>query len=82
MKKVKRSKLKYYNNDNVMKLLDSHIRYLNVICVLNVILLLNSEHAIVRAETFTIGYLTGSQRKPGDMEYDRPGKYKGKKIFL
>jgi hypothetical protein len=24
-------------------------------------------------ETFTIGYLTGSQRRPGDLEYPRPG---------
>lgn len=63
-----------------MKLLVGHIRILNVICVLNIILL--SEHAIVRAETFTIGYLTGSQRKPGDMEYDRPGKFFFKKVKL
>jgi Receptor family ligand binding region len=27
----------------------------------------------VTAETFKLGYLTGSQRKPGDMEYTRPG---------
>lgn len=27
----------------------------------------------IRSETFTIGYLTGSQRKPGDLEYSRPG---------
>lgn len=26
-----------------------------------------------KAETFIIGYLTGSQRKPGDFEYSRPG---------
>lgn len=31
---------------------------------------------MVVAETFTVGYLTGSQRKPGDMAYDRPGKIK------
>ncbi|XP_063708724.1 guanylate cyclase 32E [Culicoides brevitarsis] len=53
-----------------MKLLVSHIRLLNVICVLNIILLRKNA---ANAETFTIGYLTGSQRKPGDMEYDRPG---------
>lgn len=29
---------------------------------------------LVGAETFTLGYLTGSQRLPGDQEYDRPGK--------
>lgn len=28
----------------------------------------------VSAENFTLGYLTGSQRLPGDYEYDRPGE--------
>lgn len=28
---------------------------------------------IASADTFTLGYLTGSQRLPGDFEYDRPG---------
>lgn len=55
-----------------MKLLDLRFVLLNVICVLNIILLLKPHHA--HAEIFTVGYLTGSQRKPGDMEYDRPGK--------
>ncbi|KAF5291191.1 hypothetical protein FQA39_LY14433 [Lamprigera yunnana] len=27
----------------------------------------------VKSETFILGYLTGSQRKPGDLEYSRPG---------
>lgn len=27
----------------------------------------------VAGDTFTLGYLTGSQRRPGDYEYDRPG---------
>ncbi|XP_060529938.1 guanylate cyclase 32E isoform X2 [Cylas formicarius] len=27
----------------------------------------------LRSETFTLGYLTGSQRPPGDREYSRPG---------
>lgn len=26
-----------------------------------------------KSETFTMGYLTGSQRRPGDQEYPRPG---------
>lgn len=26
-----------------------------------------------RSDTFTLGYLTGSQRLPGDQEYQRPG---------
>lgn len=25
------------------------------------------------AETFTLGYITGSKRRPGDLEYQRPG---------
>ena len=25
------------------------------------------------AETFTLGYITGSKRRPGDWEYSRPG---------
>ncbi|XP_058980104.1 speract receptor [Musca domestica] len=28
---------------------------------------------LVRAETFTLGYLTGSQRTPGNLDYQRPG---------
>lgn len=28
---------------------------------------------IVNAETFTIGYITGSKRRPGNFEYQRPG---------
>ncbi|KAL7287914.1 hypothetical protein TKK_0017974 [Trichogramma kaykai] len=28
---------------------------------------------VVEAETFTIGYVTGSKRRPGDFEYSRPG---------
>ncbi|KAL1497780.1 hypothetical protein ABEB36_008678 [Hypothenemus hampei] len=27
----------------------------------------------INSDTFTIGYLTGSQRRPGDREYSRPG---------
>lgn len=26
-----------------------------------------------KSEIFTIGYLTGAQRRPGDLEYSRPG---------
>lgn len=35
-----------------------------------IILVLSKE---IKTETFTIGYLTGSQRRPGDLEYPRPG---------
>lgn len=28
---------------------------------------------MIKAETFTLGYLTGSQRLPGNFEYVRPG---------
>ena len=28
----------------------------------------------VEADTFTLGYLTGSQRTPGNLDYQRPGK--------
>lgn len=28
---------------------------------------------LVNAETFTLGYITGSKRRPGDFEYSRPG---------
>lgn len=28
----------------------------------------------VGADTFTLGYLTGSQRSPGNLDYQRPGK--------
>lgn len=27
----------------------------------------------VDAETFTLGYITGSKRRPGDFDYQRPG---------
>lgn len=27
----------------------------------------------VDAETFTLGYITGSKRRPNDLEYSRPG---------
>ncbi|XP_066598424.1 guanylate cyclase 32E [Prorops nasuta] len=40
-------------------------------------LLLTAIHALlnrgVHAETFTLGYITGSKRRPGDLEYQRPG---------
>lgn len=29
----------------------------------------------VFGEVFTLGYITGSQRRPGDMEYPRPGEF-------
>lgn len=30
--------------------------------------------SFVSGEDFILGYLTGSQRRPGDLEYTRPGK--------
>lgn len=30
--------------------------------------------SFVNSETFTIGYLMGSHRRPGDLEYPRPGR--------
>lgn len=40
-------------------------------------LLLTAIHILldkgVYAETFTLGYITGSKRRPGDLEYQRPG---------
>lgn len=36
-------------------------------------LILATRLAIILTETFTIGYLTGSKRRPSDKEYDRPG---------
>lgn len=29
----------------------------------------------VSGEIFTLGYLTGSQRTPGNLDYQRPGEY-------
>lgn len=40
-------------------------------------LLLTAIHILldkdVNAETFTLGYITGSKRRPEDLEYQRPG---------
>lgn len=30
---------------------------------------------VVTGELFTLGYLTGSQRRSGNLEYSRPGMY-------
>lgn len=42
-----------------------------------VCLLLTTVHVLLNkaanAETFTLGYITGSKRRPGDLEYQRPG---------
>lgn len=35
--------------------------------------LLLDENKGVDAETFTLGYITGSKRRPDDLEYQRPG---------
>lgn len=31
--------------------------------------------SLTQAEIFTLGYLTGSQRSPGNLDYQKPGKY-------
>lgn len=36
--------------------------------------MLNINYYLVNSETFKIGYLTGSERRPGDLTYDRPGR--------
>lgn len=40
-------------------------------------LLLTAIHVLLDkgadGETFTLGYITGSKRRPGDLEYQRPG---------
>ena len=38
-------------------------------------LLLGGLVALTGADVFTVGYLTGSQRRPGDRVYARPGKF-------
>lgn len=45
-----------------------------------VILLLVHLHGfhISTGEKFTLGYLSGSQRRPGDFEYTRPGEFNDK----
>ncbi|ALC44253.1 CG10738 [Drosophila busckii] len=37
------------------------------------LLLLLNQTALGHAEVFTLGYLTGSQRRPGNLDYQRPG---------
>lgn len=38
------------------------------------ILLFGFQCVFVTCEVFTLGYLTGSQRRPGNLEYPKPGK--------
>ncbi|XP_055624109.1 speract receptor isoform X2 [Toxorhynchites rutilus septentrionalis] len=38
-----------------------------------VVIILTSFTVMIGGDVFTIGYLTGSQRRPGDREYARPG---------
>lgn len=40
---------------------------------LTVIHILLDDKVITDADTFTLGYITGSKRRPGDFEYQRPG---------
>jgi hypothetical protein len=50
------------------------VAYSERFCLLLTTLLL---HTLIddtaNAETFTLGYITGSKRRPGDWEYSRPG---------
>lgn len=39
----------------------------------NCFVLLNAA-ALINCDVFKLGYLTGSQRRPGDLEYERPGE--------
>ncbi|CAH1122713.1 unnamed protein product [Ceutorhynchus assimilis] len=41
--------------------------------MLRILLVITTFTTKISSDTFTIGYLTGSQRRPGDMEYSRPG---------
>lgn len=41
--------------------------------VLLLLLLCLSQARVGHAEVFTLGYLTGSQRRPGNLDYQRPG---------
>jgi hypothetical protein len=36
--------------------------------------LLNNLTIIVECDVFKLGYITGSHRRPGDLEYERPGE--------
>lgn len=40
-----------------------------------VVIILTSFTVMIGGDVFTIGYLTGSQRRPGDREYARPGEF-------
>ena len=43
-------------------------------CILVITLLIYIKiYGFVNSETFLLGYITGSKRKPGDREYSRPG---------
>ncbi|GIX85149.1 ANF_receptor domain-containing protein [Caerostris extrusa] len=38
-----------------------------------ILIFLGSICGLCHGDTFTIGYLTGSERRPGNMDYHRPG---------
>lgn len=40
----------------------------------NCFVLLNAV-ALINCDVFKLGYLTGSVRRPGDFEYERPGEF-------
>lgn len=40
-----------------------------------VVIILTSFTVMIGGDVFTVGYLTGSQRRPGDREYARPGEF-------
>lgn len=59
-----------------MKLYNFEVVVINVVLLFVINIIIHSrDECLVLGETFTVGYLTGSQRRAGDMEYNRPGKY-------
>lgn len=47
--------------------------YRGVLLPLLLLLLCLGQARVGHAEVFTLGYLTGSQRRPGNLDYQRPG---------
>lgn len=39
------------------------------------VLLNHNQILLIKCDVFKLGYLTGSQRRSGDLEYQRPGKF-------
>lgn len=47
-------------------------KFVSLFCC--VVVILNVSIPSTTCEVFKLGYLTGSARRPGDYEYERPGK--------